>query len=299
MSPAPVSVVIPTIGRPDLLRNTLASISDCSPAPAEILVVDQSDELSSVAVIEALGLSRATTVACEGRGRGRGVNAGLRRASQPIVLITDDDCTVTPDWVGVAADAMAEAPLGIITGQVLPAGGDPRLVPSILEMAEPREYTGEVRQDVLYGGNMACSPAAVLELGGFDELIRPAAEDCELCYRWLRSGARLRHVPELVVHHHDWRSPEELGVHYIGYYRGQGMFYAKYLLGGDLTMLRFIGAECADYARSIAFFLLRRTPRWLDVSRGVFPGLPLGLRDGWRTFRKPRRGRSRTANRPS
>lgn len=262
MSPAPVSVVIPTIGRPELLRQALASISECRPAPAEILVVDQSDDLSSAAVIETLDLRLASTVPCAGRGRGRGVNTGLRLASQPIALITDDDCTVNPDWVGVAAEAMAAAPTGIITGQVLPAGPDPRLVPSTLELPEPREYTGEVRQDVLYGGNMACSPAAVLELGGFDERIRPAAEDCEFCYRWLRSGARLRHVPELVVHHHDWRSPQELGEHYIGYYRGQGMFYAKHLLSGDATMLRFIATECRDYLRSFAVMLIRRTPRW-------------------------------------
>lgn len=291
---AQVSVVIPTIGRPLLLKETLNSLANCEPQPAEILVVDQSDELTSEALIRELGVSAARTLPCLGRGRGRAVNEGLRNAAHQLVLVTDDDCTVRSDWVAAAHAAMLEDPEGIITGQVLPApGGDPRAVPSTLFLAEPREYTGRLLHGALWGGNMACPRDSVLDIGGFDEAIRPSAEDCDFCYRWLRAGRRLRHVADLVVWHHDWRTPDALVQHYVGYYHGLGMFYAKHLRGGDLRMLRFLAGDCYNAFRSLVSRLFRRVPRWADPRRGAFEGLPRGLRDGWRQFRP-----GRSAGRP-
>ena len=52
---ADVSVVVRTIGRPVLLEKALASLARCQPRPAEVLVVDQSEELSGAAVVDAPG----------------------------------------------------------------------------------------------------------------------------------------------------------------------------------------------------------------------------------------------------
>ena len=41
------SVVIPTLGRPEILRRTLTSLAGCEPAPAEVLVVDGDPERSA------------------------------------------------------------------------------------------------------------------------------------------------------------------------------------------------------------------------------------------------------------
>jgi GT2 family glycosyltransferase len=124
------------------------------------------------------------------------------------------------------------------------------------------------------------------EIGGFDERIVPAAEDLDLCYRWLRSGRRLRHVPEMVVHHHDWRSREELAELYVTYQRGQGVFYAKHLRRRDLTILRFVANDVGRAARGLLSRLVYGTPRWADPRRGIPRGLPAGLWAGWREFRK-------------
>jgi GT2 family glycosyltransferase len=294
---AEVTVVIPTIGRPSLLAQTLNSLAACEPQPAEVLVVDQSDQLATVPITENAVLS-ARTIASRGNGRGLACNEGLEQAAHQVVLMVDDDCTVRPDWVGVAHRAMLDEPDGIITGQVRPAGaGDPRTVPSTIVMEEPRDYTGQVQHGVLFAGNMACSREAILDLGGFDERILPAAEDCDLCYRWLRAGRPLRYLPELVVWHHEWRSPKDLNRHYVNYYRGSGMFYAKHLLARDLTMLRFLGVDCYGALRSLYSGLFRGVPRWADYRRGVFAGLPRGLWTGWREFHAQSR-RTRTELRP-
>ena len=278
-----VTVVVPTIGRPAQLRETLASLARCEPLAAEVLVIDQSPELVSRAPIDEVGLAGVRLVPCAGLGRGLGVNRGLEEASHEIVLVVDDDCTVRPDWVAVAWDAMAQNPEGIITGQVLPPIST-TAVPSIYINSVPHDYTGELGCGALYAGNMACSRDAVLELGGFDPRIVPAAEDCDLCYRWLRAGRTLRFVPELVVWHRDWRTPDELVRHYRGYWLGQGRFYAKHLRTGDFRVVRFIATDCSKEVRAIARRFVRGTPRWADDRRGALRGLAGGLWRGWREF---------------
>lgn len=281
---AAVSVIVPTIGRPRLLAETLASIGRCEPAPAEVLVIDQSDDLATAAVVEHAALEGARRIADQRRGRGAACNEGLRRARHDVVLITDDDCVVRQDWVAVALQAMAERPGGIISGQVLPEGGDAAHVPSCLTLEEPRDYTGQSLYGVLFAGNMACSRTAILDIGGFDERVVPAAEDCDLCYRWSRAGKSLRHAPELVVWHRDWRSPEELARVYRGYYRGQGMFYAKHLRSGDRRPLLFLAQDIYSWLRSVAAAAMRRASPAADPRRAMVPGLPIGLCEGWRAF---------------
>ena len=155
------------------------------------------------------------------------------------MLITNDDCTVADDWVGVALARLAGDPRLIVTGSVLAAGDEAR-VPSTKQDPRPRDYTGSLQDGALYGANMAASRDALLSFGGFDERIVPSAEDNDLGYRWLRSGRSLRYEPAMRIWHHDWRTPRELRSLYRRYGVGQGMFYAKHLAERDRTMLRFM-----------------------------------------------------------
>ncbi len=284
----PVTVVIPTVGRPALLRQALTSIASTDPQPSEVLVIDQGEHGATASVVDEIDLGFVRAVRCDGAGRGRAVNVGLREASHPIVLITDDDCTVECDWIGVATDGMGAVPDGILTGRVLPVGDSPEMVPSTMTLDEARDYTGTIEHGVLFGGNMVCPRDAVLALGGFDSEIVPAAEDCDFCYRWLRSGGRLRHEPALVVHHHDWRSPAELNRRYVEYFKGQGMFYAKHLLAGDRRVLGFVLGDLYRACRALIKGLFWRVPRWTDYRRGAFAGIPQGLWAGWRRARRER-----------
>ena len=279
----PVSVVIPTIGRVEQLNACLESLAACEPRAAEILVVDQSGDGAVAELVSRFVAYGANVVPCEGRGISRGVNLGLRRASHEIVLGTHDDCVVAPSWVRTVWTLMDADPERILSGRVLP-GGDPRSVPSTRDDPEPHDFVGELSCSALYPANMALNRSLVLDLGGFDERFTTAAEDNDLCYRWLRAGHRLRYDPELVVWHNDWRTHEELERLYVAYWRAQGAFYAKHLRRGDLTMLRFIRWDCTQALRAIGERLLRGRPRWSDWRRGLLRGLPIGLIEGWRRF---------------
>ena len=241
--------------------------------------MDQSKDLVSAPVVAEVALCGVRVVASDTTGRGAAVNLGLEEASHPHVLITDDDCTVRSDWVGVAGRIMQQDPDGIVCGKVLPPpGADPRLVPSTISFATPVDYTGRVLWGVLYAGNMVCPRDEVLAVGGFDERIVPSAEDCDFCYRWLREGRRLRHDPDLVVWHHAWRTPAELERHYVNYYRGLGVFYAKQLAARDLTVLGFLLRNCVGAVRSLAGPALG-VERWADPAEAHLPS-PTGLTRG-------------------
>jgi len=288
----PVTIVIPTAGRPVPLGSCLASLAACSPRPDEILVVDQSGDSAVAEVVSAFDDAGARLIPCHGRGVALGRNDGIRAARNELVCITDDDCTVTADWVATA-HRLAEAHSGaIVTGRVLPVG-DPRAVPSTKEDPLPRDLSSVRRGGVLFPNNMALPRDAVLAFGGFDERFGPeeAAEDNEFCYRWLKAGKPLFYEPELVVSHHDWRSPEQLERLYVRYARGEGFFYAKHLRAGDLRMLRFLARDAVWALRGLASAVVKRREPWTDFRRGIPRGLPGGVRDGWRAF-APRRGGS-------
>jgi GT2 family glycosyltransferase len=277
------SVVIPTIGRPARLAAALSSLAACRPQPDEVVVVDQSLDGATARIADATGCRR---VSCDGPGIGRAINAGLRAAAHPVVLVTNDDCTVAGDWVAVALAELAGRARTIATGSVL-AAGDAAAVPSLRDDPRPVDYAGTAVDGALYGANMAAHRAELLEVGGFDERIMPSAEDNDLGYRWLRDGGSLRYQPAMRVWHHDWRTAAELRRLHRRYGVGQGMFYAKHLLAGDRAMLRFLLRDVRAYGVPAARALARgrRPPDWCE---GMLLGVPVGLGRGLRTFRRAR-----------
>jgi len=284
-----VTVVIPTIGRVELLRACLTSLAACRPAPDEMLVVDQSHDPEVAALVTQFAGAGARLVPSFGRGVAKGRNDGLRAAANEIVLITDDDCTVAPDWIEQTWRQMGADPRKIVTGRVLPVG-DPDAVPSTIDDPEPHDYTGAPRTGALFPNNVALPRSMVLALGGFDERFSPTefAEDNEFCYRWLKAGNRLLYEPSLTVWHHDWRTPDQLERLYVTYARGEGFLYAKHLRQRDLRMLRFIARDLYWALRATGSAVVKRRPRWTDPRRATFRGLPAGFLLGWRVYGRRR-----------
>jgi GT2 family glycosyltransferase len=275
----PVSVVIATVGRPALLRACLDSLAACRPRAAEILVVDQSGTDETSNVVERFADVSARVLRLDVRNKSLALNIALQEARNEIVLMTDDDCTVSTAWVQAAWTHLAEDSRAIVTGRVLPFG-DPLAVPSTIDDEKSRDYTGELHYGSLWGNNMGCNRSQVLALGGFDERFT-AAEDNDLCYRWLRAGQRLRYEPDVVVWHHAWRTHSELDRQYFLYGHGQGIFFAKHLGQGDLAVTRFLAWDLYRGARGIVARVVRRRRQWSDPRSGLLRGLALGFVDGW------------------
>jgi GT2 family glycosyltransferase len=297
----PVSVVVPTIGRPALLEGCLESLAACAPLAAEILVVDQSDDDAVSRVVAAYLDAGARRIASSVRNRGVAVNLGMHQARNDVVLVTDDDCIVAGSWVGTAWSHLSRDPTAIVTGCVIPLGHAASVTSTIADERR-RDFTGELHYGALSGGNMACSRSLVLEFGGFDERVN-VAEDNDLCYRWLRASRRLHYEPDLLIWHRAWRTPAELDRQYLAYGRGQGVFYAKHLRARDIRVARFLARDVYRAARGVAAGVVRGPGEWPDPRKGLLRGLAVGLVEGWRTFRprandvttRQRRARDETA----
>jgi GT2 family glycosyltransferase len=170
----PVSVVVPTCGRPDLLKRCLAALDAQSlpEAQFEIVVVDDTK-------------SR--------RGPAAARNIGWRCANAPIVAFTDDDTVPDPRWLeeGLRAfEAGADAVVGRIVMPVSSTPTDYERNEQGLERAEFATANCFVRRDVL------------AHLGGFDETFRlPWREDSDLHFRLLEGGYRIVRAPAALVVH--------------------------------------------------------------------------------------------------
>src|SRR3989442_9878258 len=109
-----VTIVVPSIGRAQLLEGCLASLARCRPRPEEVLIVDLpgSPDVQELAerFEELLG---TRMIPCERTGVGYAVNLGFRAAHGDTVIVTNDDCTVSPDWIETACAFLERLPGGI------------------------------------------------------------------------------------------------------------------------------------------------------------------------------------------
>ena len=173
MTPA-VSVVVPTCGRPDLLRRCVAALEAQSLASDayEIIVVDDT-------------LTR--------RGPAATRNIGWRRARAPIVAFTDDDTVPDRDWLARGLAAFVPG-IDAVTGRiVMPLPETPTDYERNEQGLERAEFVTAnlfVRRDLL------------MRLGGFDERFRlPWREDSDLHFRLLEAGSVIARAPDALVVH--------------------------------------------------------------------------------------------------
>lgn len=208
----------------------------------------------------------------DGRGRGRALNVGLRAIGGGVVLITDDDCRVRADWVERGLNEVLSRADTLVTGRVL-THGDLSHVPALRLDPLVHDYVGLSGFGKLAGGNMAARRDDLDTVGGFDERIVPAAEDNDLCWRWLKSGGVVHYEPEMVIWHEDWRDNEQLRAVHRAYGQGQGLFYAKHLGLGDRCIGRFAARDVLAGGRMAIRTLARRRSLGGQANLAFFPAL--------------------------
>jgi GT2 family glycosyltransferase len=272
----PVSLVIPTVGRIEPLRDCLRSVATGSALPAEVLLVDQSRAEAVAAVVADLPSLDIRRLASSARNIAAAYNVGVSAAREAIVAVTHDDCTVATDWLEVGVRTVAARDDLLASGRILP-DGDAELVPSCKTSDEAREYRGELEVSLLFPANMVVHRSALLAIGGFDEAFARAAEDGDLCFRWLGSGRTLRYEPAMTVWHRDWRSRDELRALNVRYAFDQGRMYGKHVWRGDWAITPFVARDAREAVRLMRAQLLRRPVAASDWRHGLARGLPAGL----------------------
>lgn len=200
----PVSVVIPTYRREQVLLETLAYLLALDLAAAEILVVDQTEQhdpdtekqlrlMHDQAQIRWFRLDAPSIP--------RAMNHGLLEAREKTVLFLDDDIRPEPELIAAHFSAHGAHAGALVAGRVIQpweAGlNDSAEMPfrfSGLRAAWIKEFMG---------GNFSIERTSALALGGFDEnFVRVAYRfEAEFAHRFLKSGRRIRFEPAACLHH--------------------------------------------------------------------------------------------------
>lgn len=277
------SVIVPTRNRQAFARELVRSIISAETVPAEIVVVDQSDEPDLE--LSAHTSERGCLVTYRNsptRGASAARNEGIDLARNDILVFVDDDVLAAPDWLSTLVATLEGADdHTVVTGQVRSgapesAGG---FAPSLNEDEKEAVYEGRAAANVLWTGNMAIFRATVDRIGTFDERLGPGkkrfpggGEDNDFCFRLLEAGHRIVYEPNAVVYHRAWRPESD----YVGvrwrYGRGQGGFYGKHLRLRDPYILRqltrHVAGCCAAAVRD-----LPRNPRQAVGSAAYAAGI--------------------------
>ncbi len=194
------SVIIPFYAEPTGALRTAHSLLGVSPAPAEILLVDDgSPEVAETArILQEAGLPAGTRVLRlpENVGKAAAMNTALREVASEIVVCLDADSIVhTKDWRGMLA-RFAQAPgVGGVTGKIWPA--KPRSLVELMQTLDYLAVIGLVKNaENRWGGLMTVSGAwvafrrqALLDIGCWNE--ETAAEDIDLSWRMQSGGWRV------------------------------------------------------------------------------------------------------------
>jgi GT2 family glycosyltransferase len=164
-----------------------------------------------------------------GRGPAAARQAGAAVAQGRWLAFTDDDCRPAPDWLEKLAARLAGASNSMVGGRTVNglednvyAAASQTLIAYLYDYfnANPDQAR------FLVSCNAAAPARLFREVGGFDPAYpRAAAEDRDLCDRWLRAGHVLVYAPEAVVYHyHPLRWGTFLGQHFR-YGRGAFVFW--------------------------------------------------------------------------
>jgi glucosyl-dolichyl phosphate glucuronosyltransferase len=215
------SIAIATYNRASELADTLASLAGLRPAAGdwEVIVVDNNSPDGTRGVVEAAARTFPAPLRYvfeREQGRSPALNAGIRLSRGDIIVTTDDDVRVEPDWLDRAGDGLERLRCDYVGGRVTPIWGAPRpawlpnhggqqwAVIALLDYGpEPIEFGSQVP----LGVNMAFRREAFTRAGLLDPHTGRKAgtllgqEVREWCIRARGVGMRGFYVPDMVVQH--------------------------------------------------------------------------------------------------
>ena len=229
-----LSVVIPTCGRPELLRSCLERlhprIQNIESAGYEVIVTDDRPSDSTRSMIARLD-PLIRYISGPGKGPAANRNHGVSQARGHWLVFLDDDCVPEPGLLNAYQDRILhDQATRVLEGSISPMGIRNR----IDENAPINEHGG-----CLWSCNFCIRKDLFIIINGFDESFPMAAmEDVDLRYRLSQSGEKMIFLPNAKVLH-----PYTLngGGHYIAK-RVQSIlyFHQKHALLTELSIRSFV-----------------------------------------------------------
>jgi GT2 family glycosyltransferase len=287
------AIVVCTRDRPDDLRRCLASVLVSRLPGSPVVIVDQSRTDDAEAVVRAAMIDHDDIDYVRSTRTGAAIarNEGAARVDQDLLLFTDDDCEVDPDWAAAWTELFTSHPrIGLGFGRVTAPPYDPTTgtIPAFDPGPGSQVFGPEVlRQGPVrlgMGANMAMRRSAWLQTGGFDESFGPgtalpAAEETDLAIRVLDLGYDMSHSSAPDVLHHGFRAAATAAKLFHGYWLAGGAMYGKHIRSGDRRAIMWSLRELWDLSlRTLRAVLAGVRPTGFNCVRFFVKGLAVSAR---------------------
>lgn len=267
----PVSLVIPTYRRDQVLVDTIEYLLAMQPAPDEILIVDQLPAHTSEVTAFLLSQEKERKIRwlrLDAASIPRAMNVGLGEAKSEIVLFVDDDIVPVKGLLAEHLKAHRSEVVDVVVGRVIQPWGPAALESEWLKSTDINEG-GYRRVTEFMGGNFSIRRDGARELGGFDENFVGAAYrfEAEFASRVRAAGGKILFAPKAQIRHLRVSSggTRAYGSHQrtLRPYHTVGDYY--YLLRGIDVPKRFRRIVFRPF-RSIATRFHLRHPWWIPLT---------------------------------
>jgi glycosyltransferase involved in cell wall biosynthesis len=216
---SPIVVIIPTAGRPELLRRTLESIeASCLPDRyLGTIVVENGTKTGAEAVVADFKEEpvQARYLYSDSPNKSKALNLALKELQgDELVVFTDDDVRVGADWLDAYANASAGTLGGVMFGapfevdyQEEPKEWLKRYLPASAvgkKFHEWNLHTGEF--DLFLGCNWGSFARDLVRQGGFNEHVGPGTgtvgQERDMQIRLHRAGVQQQLIRDALVWHY-------------------------------------------------------------------------------------------------
>ena len=223
-----ISIIIPTLNRPDDLRACLEAIKLNSRQPDEVIIVDQGDSAITEEILKKYGFASQIIVQLE-KSLTKARNNGVDKAIGNIVIFVDDDVVIATDYLSVTEEYFSkkvnEDVLGIVGKDMVQVSKAKTFTSRSRQLLgiffwrgtfnnssvvlrsghNVLRNNGNTEQEVQWtSGATNCWRREVFKDNSFDErMIRWCfGEDVSFSYQiYQKNPGSLRYIPNLVYHH--------------------------------------------------------------------------------------------------
>lgn len=204
------SIVIACRNEQDNLPRLFESIDqlDTNGPDREVIFVDDASTDTTAPLLrkycERRGDARIITLQRAGStgGKKRALTAGINATRFPVILCTDADCTLPPNWLR-AHLALYDDDTGMVVGPVLEAGNRDDQLGRIISSSLITGMAGAGFPYSASGGNLSFRRSLFHKAGGFRDVEHlPAGADKWLVRLVRKTGFSIKALPDCVVRTH-------------------------------------------------------------------------------------------------
>jgi GT2 family glycosyltransferase len=224
----------------------------------ELVVVDQSRGSETWEVLRPFSTDpRLRYLKTATIGKGYALIAGLRETKGTAVAITDDDCTVPPNWLETFASIFAVHPKVAVAFCCVEAGEHDQTAGFVPDYVRTGDRVLTTMHDARHvrglGAGMAVRRNMIEKIGGFDPLLGPGSrfQDCDdrdIAIRALLAGYYVYETSTVAVKHFGFRSWQQGRQLTRRNFLGIGAAYSKFLRCGRIELMYIPAYEFIKYA---------------------------------------------------